>query len=180
MSGWLRRNGIALGAVVVLVPASLFVTFSSDWLSYWQQRASSPVAVERGADVGFGGAEWRVTEVQRIRSADLAADAGAPPGTDALVVSVTVSPDGATAPSCLLTLEETREGAPPRSWSADTGAGIDLDLGLGLDVPLSCDPEQTGEYTLEAVFVVPADTGDALRLNIEVIDELPRYLSVTL
>jgi hypothetical protein len=178
MSGWLRRNAIALGAVVVLVPASLFVTFSSDWLSYWQQRASSPVAVERGADVGFGGAEWRVTEVRRIRSTELPADAGAPPGTDAVVVSVAVSPGEATAPGCLLTLEETREGAAPRSWSADTGA--DIDLGLGLDVPLSCDPEQTGDYTLQAVFVVPADTGDALRLNVEVVDELPRYLSVTL
>lgn len=178
MSGWLRRNAIALGAVIVLVPASLFVTFSSDWLSYWEQRASSPVAVERGVDVGFGGAEWRVTEVQRIRSTELPADAGAPPGTDAVVVSVEVSPGEATPPSCLLTLEETREGAPTRSWSADTGAGIDL--GLGLDVPQFCDSEATGDYTMQAVFVVPADTGDALRLNVEVVDELPRYLSVTL
>ncbi|MCS5713594.1 hypothetical protein NVV95_03380 [Herbiconiux sp. CPCC 205716] len=178
MGGWLKRNAIALVAVVVLVPASLFVTFSSDWLSYWSQRASSPVTVERGADVGFGGAEWRVTEVQRIRSTELPADAGAPPGTDVVVVSVAVSPEGATAPSCLMDLEETRSGAPSRTWSPDTGTGVDL--GFDLDVPLYCDSEQTGDYTLEAVFVVPADAGDQLRLNVEVVDELPRYLSLTL
>ncbi|MBF4573114.1 hypothetical protein ITJ64_11350 [Herbiconiux sp. VKM Ac-1786] len=184
MSGWLRRNGIALGAVVVLVPTSLFVTFSSDWLGYWGQRATSPVVVERGADVDFGGAGWRVTEVQRIRSTELPPEAEAPAGTDAVVVSLEVSPEGPASPGapaspgCLLDLVESRDGAPERSWSSDTGGGVDLDIDL--DVPRGCDSERTGEYTMRAVFVVPSDAGDALQLHVEVGDQLPRYLSFRL
>jgi hypothetical protein len=60
VKGWLRRNAIALVGIAVLTPATIAVTFSTEWSAFLTTRPTQPVTVAAGLSVEFDGTEWRV------------------------------------------------------------------------------------------------------------------------
>ncbi|MDF2444089.1 MAG: hypothetical protein JWR01_2292 [Subtercola sp.] len=181
--GWLRRNAIALIAVVVLVPVTLGVTFSNEWLDYYSNRPSQPVTVDPGAAADFAGTGWRVDSTRRITSTSTeGADARLPGGTDLIVVTVDVTPrvldENGLSPYCELRLEEAEGGELARSWGDAAFDPISYD---GADDAQSgCTTDLTTPYRFEALFVIPSSVDGALTLNLEALDELPRYLELRL
>jgi hypothetical protein len=180
---WWRRNGIGLVAVVVLVPATLAVTFSAEWGRYYADRPSQPITVAAGERADYAGAGWQVLDSRRIAgTSDEGAEVGLRAGTDLVVVTVAVSPhdlgaDG-TSPYCDLQLNELRGGEVVRSWKDASFA--DLDYESAPDALTGCSSEETGDYTFETLFVVPSGASGDLAVQLESVDELPRYLRLAL
>lgn len=181
--GWLRRNAVALTAVVVLVPVTLGVTFSNDWVAYYSTRPSQPVEVDAGSAADFAGTGWRVEGTERIAGGSaeaLAADL--PGGSDLVVVTVAVTPreldEEGASPFCEVRLEEQSGGETARSWGDATFDPIDFE-GAD-DAESGCTTDLTAPYRFEALFVIPSSVDSALALHLEVGDELPRYLSLRL
>lgn len=181
--GWLRRNAFALVAVVVLVPVTLGVTFSNEWVNYYSTRPSQPVVVDAGSTADFAGTGWRVDSTQRITSTSTEGmEARLPAGSDLVVVTVDVTPrvldEKGLSPFCELRLEEAGGGELARSWGDAEFDPIDYEGADGVES--GCTTDQTGAYRFEALFVIPSTVDAALALHLEVGDELPRYLSLRL
>ncbi|WP_216364026.1 hypothetical protein [Subtercola boreus] len=179
----MRRNGIALGAVVVLVPLTLGVTFSNEWVAYYANRPSQPVAVAAASTADFAGTGWAVESSRRI-AADSAegVEAGLPSGSQLVVVTVDVTPRELSgegkSPYCTLRLEEQGRGELARTWGDATFDAIDYREPEGVES--GCNTDLATPYRMEAKFVIPGDVQTTLALRLEVVDELPRYLSFTL
>lgn len=181
--GWLRRNAIALGAVVVLVPATLGVTFSNEWVNYYSTRPSQPVSVDSGAAADFGGTGWRVEGSRRVGSASPeGAEIGLPGGSNLVVVTIDVTPreldEKGASPFCQVRLEEQTGGERARSWGDATFDPIDFDIPDGVES--GCTTDLTTPYTFDALFIIPSTVDSALAVHLELADELPRYLSLRL
>ncbi|WP_440710765.1 hypothetical protein [Herbiconiux sp. YIM B11900] len=176
---WWRRNRWGLLGILVLAPATLALTFSNEWGAYYAGRPSVPVHVAAGERVDFGGTAWQLIGAQRIPGDDPAvADAGLPAGADLIVVTVAVDPQltgGATSSTmCTFVLEELSGGGVVRSWRDALSSGVEYVADP--DAAVGCDSERTSAYTAESHFVVPADAGDELAVEVQVGSELPRFL----
>jgi hypothetical protein len=182
---WLRRNALALVAVAVLTPATIAVTFSTEWTSFLNTRASEPVEVAEGLAARFGGSEWRVAGSERIPSDSREGiNAGLPAGSDLVTVTVEVVPDVIDAENkssfCTVRIGEYEGSGDTarRSWADATFAAIDYRTPDGIES--GCSTEITEPYTFIATFVVASDASDNLGVQLEVPDELPRYLLLRL
>jgi hypothetical protein len=181
MKRWLRRNWIGLIAVAVLLPATVGITFATQWNAYFGERPSAPVTVVSGETADFGNAQWALDGSRRISASSAEGrDLGLPAGSDLVVVSVRVSPDidRAETPGCLVTLDELNGSSITRSWGESATDPIEYTPTEGKES--YCSTEAVGDYTLESVFVVASDAGDDLALSLTVPSELPRYLSLRL
>jgi hypothetical protein len=181
MKRWLRSNRIGLLAVVVLLPATVGITFATQWAAYFGERPTDPVVVGAGETVEFAEARWTLDGSRRISaSSNEGRELGLPSGSDLVVVSVRVSPDvgQAETPGCLVTLDELDGSSVARSWGESATDPIDY---TATDGTLSyCATDASAPYTLESVFVVASGAGDDLALSLTVASELPRYLSLRL
>ncbi|WP_213815363.1 hypothetical protein [Glaciihabitans sp. dw_435] len=182
---WWRRNRIALLVVVVLLPATLAITFAQQWLSYFDQRPSRPVDLSTSKTVDFADTGWRIVSTTRVAaSSSEGADRALPPGTDLVSVTVDVTPHGLSgddnSPMCTVRLEDFHGTGEDRSWSTVTSGAISL-AGNGPD-NVGCDSEESGPYSFTAEFVVPPTAGSDsdLALSIAVVSEFPDYLRLTL
>jgi hypothetical protein len=185
MTRWLKRNAAALVAVAVLTPATIAVTFSTEWSSFLTSRATQPVEVAEGLTAEFDGAEWRVAGTERISSdSRQGVDAGLPAGSDLVTVTVEVDPGNLTAPDessfCTVRLGEYEESKNTaiRSWGDATFAAIDYRIPEG--DKSGCSPDIIEPYTFTSIFVIANDAGDNLGVLLEVPDRLPRYLLLRL
>ncbi|RFA13710.1 hypothetical protein B7R21_07705 [Subtercola boreus] len=181
--GWLRRNAFALAAIIVLVPLTLGITFSNEWVNYYSTRPSQPVVVDPGQSTDFAGTGWAIEGTERISSTSPEGrEADLPGGSDLVVVTVSVTPrdldEKGESPFCEVRLEERDRGELARSWGSAEFEPIDYDEPEGVES--GCTTDRTAPYKFEAQFVVPSDTTEALALHLEVGDELPKYLSLTL
>ncbi|HEV7948715.1 MAG TPA: hypothetical protein VGP24_03005 [Glaciihabitans sp.] len=176
---WLRRNGIAAIAILILLPTTIAVTFSTEWGNYNESRAVEAQVVENGASATFGGAEWKVLNTARISAgSDEAIEAELPAGADLIVVTTLVSPGEPNAkgesPYCMVRLEELDGGTVVRSWNDSALDPIEYRTS---DTAVSyCDTEQFEPYRLESIFVIPSEADGPFALKLEVSAELPRYL----
>ena len=180
MRGWLRRNWIGLVAVAVLLPATVGITFATQWAAYFGGRPSAPISVLADDTADFAQTRWNVEGTKRISSASAEGEQiGLPSGSDLVVVTARVSPDsGAAAPGCILQLEEFDGGSVSRSWDESTTDPIDYEPSEGTQS--YCATDAVAPYVLESIFVIASDAGDDLALAITVPSELPRYLSFRL
>ena len=181
MRRWFRRNRVGLLAVAVLLPATVGITFATQWTAYFGERASAPVSVVEGDTVDFGRAEWSLEGSRRISASSAEGrEFGLPPGSDLVVVSVRVSPElgDAETPGCIVTLDEHDGATVTRTWGES--ATDPIDYTATEDTRSLCATDAVGPYTLESVFVVAGDAGDDLALALTVPGELPRYLSFRL
>ncbi|WP_146073479.1 hypothetical protein [Cryobacterium sp. N22] len=177
--GWLRRNGRALLAVLVLLPVTVGIMFANQWIRYFEEWPSRPVNAAVGETLEYGNARWRIESTARV-SADSAAgrERDLPAGTDLISVTVEVDPTG-TGPDgvpdlCTARLEESGGGTVTRSWSNGSRGAL---LGGAGPLLTSCSSDLSTRYSFEAEFVVPAEAGESssLTVNIAVPGFLPEY-----
>lgn len=177
--GWLRRNGRALLAVLVLLPLTVGIMFANQWLRYFEEWPSRPVNAAIGETLEYGNARWRIESTDRISAdSDAGRERDLPAGTDLVSVTVEVDPTG-TGPDgvpdlCAARLEESGGGTVTRSWS--NGSRSALLGGVGPTLT-SCSSDLSTRYSFEAEFVVPAEAGESsnLTINISVPGFLPEY-----
>lgn len=178
--GWLRRNGRALLAVLVLLPLTVGIMFANQWLRYFEEWPSRPVNATVGETLEYGNARWRIESTDRVSADSVTGrERDLPAGTDLITVTVALDPTG-TGPDgvpdlCAARLEESGGGTVTRSWTNAAGSAIDLD-GAGPSLT-SCSSELSTAYSFDAEFVVPAEAGESssLTINISVPEFLPEY-----
>jgi len=182
---WLKRNSIALVAVAVLTPATIAVTFSTEWSSFLTGRATQPIEVAEGRVADFDGTEWRVVHTKRIPASSRdGVDAGLPAGSDLVLVTVEVNPGNLNAEDessfCGVRLGEYEGSSDTavRSWGDASFAAIDYRNPDGVES--GCTPDIVEPYTFIATFVIAEDASDNLGVLLEVPDQLPHYLLLRL
>jgi len=168
---WIRSNWIALAALVALIPATIGLTFSAQWLGYFATWPSEPTVVPVNQSATYDTADWSVLDATRV-SADSqeGSDLGLPEGTDLVSVQVRVDPRG-PSPYCTLELDELRDDTILRTWNAT--------LEFTTAERSGCESDYAVTYSFETQFLVPSDAGAddlGLALNLSTTDELPRYL----
>jgi hypothetical protein len=176
---WLKQNAVALVAVAVLAPATVAVTFSTEWSSFLTTRPTQPIEVAEGR------AQWRVARTERISSTSReGVDAALPAGSDLVLVTVEVDPGNLTAEDkssfCTVRLGEY-EGSNDtavRIWGDALFSGIDYRTPEGVES--GCSPDIIEPYTFTSTFVIADDASDNLGVLLQVSDELPRYLLLRL
>jgi len=145
-TGWWRRNALALGALVLLVPAS-YVAF--DTIEFAPLRTPVfAVAADETATVN----EWQFEDV-RLRRVD-PASVGAPSGSAPAVVSVRVQPGTAAVLCFQPTVLDANDG---REWR---NAG-ELAWTPGDHQQTYCPSSEVAtDYDLAAIVLLPAAFAD--------------------
>jgi hypothetical protein len=168
---WWRRNGVALGLIVLLVPGTVFAMVGPELIDD-AQRDPTPALTAVGHPVTAFGRSWELTASKEFVGTGTGADGnGIPVGSSLvgmLVKETRVA--GAAAPAhplCSVTLQtaDPAGGDLPRSWEL-----LD-DPGTYRYGPLDttthyCTFDVGSKPTLEFVFLVP--TGTAAHAELEV------------
>jgi hypothetical protein len=167
---WWRRNLIALLALVVLVPATVFV---SSGLSFLDFRSNNPVPVEvkPGARLTEFGRTWSVRVAKEFPSTGTN---GIPKGS-ALVAAVIGMTPGATAADHPIACGDVELRAPgsesrERSWPVlDRSVAEGYEYRFAGTTVTDCPTGATKPALFEVVFLTPVDTiegsGVVLRLS---------------
>lgn len=163
---WWRRNAVALAAVAVLLPATLGAVFATEWWRMFQAQPVFATVIPAGAQGEWADADWGPASITD-ETAQYAADL--PPGTRVLVAEIPVRPGEDEILCSPPTLREL-DGVG-RQWDEAT-TRIDWDY----DRPTLCASDAVGSYTVAVPFVVPDDVQGPLGVDVEVLDELPRFL----
>jgi hypothetical protein len=183
---WLRKNWIGLVAVVVLLPATLGITFWQQWVGYFASRPSAPIEVVGADTAHYGGTAWSLESVERISSTSAEGkEIGLPSGTDLVVATLNVEPeefdDEGKSFGCTVHLQEL-DGDTELLSIGD--ALLDpIDYSFPDDVEWGCNSEVTDPYLAQTIFIVPSGAGTdgtRLGLSVSVVTELPDYLRFTL
>ncbi|MFK4838001.1 hypothetical protein ACI3KY_19920 [Microbacterium sp. ZW T2_14] len=146
VSGWWRRNAVALGAVVVLVPALGVTVAWHEWSELNSDVPAAPVVVEPGQDAHYGKAQVGPAV------ADFVDDPLAPRDARVLRVQIDIDP-GAPGLACAEPMIRELEGAH-REWDPDTSS---LTTDWDPLRPASCSSDLTEPYTLDVRYVLPRD-----------------------
>jgi len=155
--GWWRRNALALGALAVLLPATIGGIGWWEW-KYAYPDSSQPVwAVEPGKSgtTELQGATWGPVQAKEITDPE---GLDMPKGAKLILVGVLVTPTSTKAPGCedpVLVQKSTGH-----RWQS---ARTELGLSWNKDEPETCitSPEEGAQkvepYKLILPYVVPAD-----------------------
>lgn len=162
--GWLERNAIALASLLILIPVGAIVMGGQEWISYYGYRPVAPIEIAPGETTEFGGAVFGPARLSD-RSAEWRDSV--PPGAKLLVAEVHVEP-GESGPACDVELREA-DGAR-RHWDRPSFTTLDWS---GQDF---CFSDVTEPFDLETPFFVPEDADGPFFVEIQVADELPRFL----
>jgi len=186
MTGWWKSNRVALLGIAVLLPVTLGAIYANEWGRYNAINPTSPIDVTARETVDFGGANWTLEGSRSITSVtEEGREAGLPVDTVLHVVTFEVDPYEFTIDEftserrsayCQLQLVEA-DGAQ-RTWSTATFSPISYTRSDGVEG--SCWSENTEQYTVEAIFVVPRDASDNLVMTLDPGTERPNYLRFTL
>ena len=165
MSGWWRSNAIALGALVVLVPAAALTMSWNEWAGIRANSATEPIAVAPGDSTRYAGAMVGPATAE-FTELPLAPQ-------DGRVVSVTVRIDpGDAALACLKPVLREIDGER-RQWSTRDDLGRDWDP----DRWSFCNDEATAPYDLELDYLVPADASGPFSVELESAVAWPEFVS---
>ena len=94
MPAWIRRNAVALAAVVVLAPATAAAAGYEDWRDYRQRQPTDDAATGTAGIVEYAGATWRLASVQRVTALPAETDdrrVALPDDVDVIVVNVAIT-----------------------------------------------------------------------------------------
>ncbi|WP_194410333.1 hypothetical protein [Microbacterium cremeum] len=163
MTGWWRSNAIALGALVVLVPAAVVTMSWNEWAGLRQ--ATEPISVASGESVRYADALVGpvAAEFTRLPQAP----------QDARVVTVTVPIDpGDPAIACSpFVLREV--GGARREWAPRSDLGREWDS----DRKTYCDDEATAPYEVELDYLVPEDASGPFTVEFGSAGSYPEFVS---
>ncbi|WP_163634202.1 hypothetical protein [Microbacterium sp. B35-04] len=146
VSGWWRRNAVALGALVILVPALGATVTWHEWSEANSGALAAPVVLEQCQHTRYGDA------VVGPAAADFVDDPLAPPDARVLKVQIDIDP-GASELACAEPMLRELKGLK-REWDADTSS---LTTDWDPLHPASCSSDVTERYTLDVRYVVPQD-----------------------
>jgi hypothetical protein len=186
MKHWLAKNWVGLVGVAVLLPVTLGITFAQQWTAYLANWPTAPVEVDEGVTADYAGTGWSLDSTIRISASSVEGrEIGLPNGSDLVVARVLVEPDvlddDGKSPYCQVRLQELRGQSIAREWNDASFDPIDFDATAGTE--RYCVTEQTEPYMLESIFIVPEDAGSDgthLGMSLNVVEELPDYLRITL
>jgi hypothetical protein len=154
MTGWFRSNAVALGVLVVLVPATTLAIGWNEWSGGGY--ASLPRTVEAGDAIAYGGATVGPATAE-FTHAPLAPDAAR-----VVSVHVPIDPDRLGYQCAIPLLREV--GGAQRQWNATSG--YDLDPDHDSDLREICDSERAAPYTLDVSYVVPRDASGPFTVEV--------------
>ena len=166
MSGWWRSNAIALGALVLLVPATVMSISWNEWANNDAYTASRPLTLAPGDTIQYGGVTVGPA------SAEFTDSPLAPQGTRVVSVSLRIDP-GETSILCSEPPLHEMDGAM-RQWNS---ASYELDRGWDVNHPTSCIDGETRPYTLEVDYLVPSDAVGPFAVEFSLTDALPEFVS---
>lgn len=145
-TGWWRRNALALGALVLLVPAS-YVAFDTIEFASFRTPMFAVAANETATVDG-----WQFEDV-RLRRVD-PVSVGAPPGSAPAVVSVRVQPGASTVLCFSPALLDPVDG---REWRT----AAELTWSPGDHQQTYCPSSEIAtDYDLAAIVLLPAEFAD--------------------
>ncbi|MGL3150387.1 hypothetical protein ACSS7Z_08475 [Microbacterium sp. A82] len=170
MTGWWRRNAVALGALALLTP----VTFGALTWDGWQNqnlfKNTIPIDVEDGDTVELLDTSWGP-----IRASEIADTSGFDMPADARIIAalIPVDPHGA-GPSCTApTLVQQSTGIRfPESRD-------EIGLGYSAEEPTTCVTDGENRvlpYEMIVPFVVPSDTEGPFWVEIASVDAVPSVI----
>lgn len=170
MTGWWRRNAVALGALAVIAP----ITFGAIAWDGWQNQNlfvnSIPIDIADGDSMELLDATWgpiRASEIAYTSGFDMPAD------VKIIAAAIPVDPHG-DAPPCLApTLVQQSTGIRfPESR-------FQLGLLSSSEEPTSCvtDGEnRVAPYEMIVPFIVPADAEGPFWVEVASVDAIPSVL----
>lgn len=167
---WWRRNAVALGALVVLVPASLVVIAGNEWADYYLYRSTVPVDAQVDGTIELGNATWG--PVRSVEITDTV-DYTVPDGVKVIAVAVPVDP-GDEAPSCMA--PQLVEQSTGRQWNEmrlELGIPYSLEESASCVVPTDDDPA-LDPYELILAFGVPDDAEGPFWVEVSPAESMPR------
>lgn len=165
MTGWWRSNAIALGALVVLVPATYAALTWNEWSSVLQNSASQAITLQPGDDVDYAGATIGPASAEFTELPDM------PAHTRVVTVRMHIDPGD---PPIACTEPELREiGGLARTWSLHEDLGREWDP----DTLTFCASEPEGPYDLLIDYVVPEDVSGPFAVEVKSAAGWPRFVS---
>lgn len=167
---WWRRNAIALGALVVLVPASVVIIAGHEWADYYLYRSTVPVDTRADGTIELGNATWG--PVRSVEITDTS-DYTVPTGVKVIAVAVPVTP-GEEAPSCMS--PQLVEQSTGRQWNEmrfELGIPYSLEESPSCAVPTDDDPA-LDPYELIVAFGVPDDAEGPFWVEVSPAESMPR------
>lgn len=163
--GWWRRNTLALGAVAVLLPATVGGAAWWGWKHAYPDSGMPlwPVTPGVSGTVDLKGATWGPVKAKVITDTS---GLDMPTGATLIGVTVEVTPHGDKGPNCFA--PELVEQSTGRSWQSVRG---ELGLSWSTDEPEGCVPTLEGEkaepYKLVLPYVVPEDAEGPFWVDID-------------
>ncbi len=147
--GWWRRNTAALIALALLVPASAAVVGLQEWTTGRTAFDAPPAAVVSTGDVVE-------SEGARFGPATIAdaPEVEAPPGTRAMMATVSVAPGPGPTVCSIFSLRERAGGE--RRWAPVSDPAWQLPAGTSTACPSD---SVADDVRVAALFVVPDDAG---------------------
>lgn len=166
--GWWRRNALALGVLVVLVPGTAATIAFTSWGEWGAAHPTRPITVPLGETVSFAGAT--IGEANAVFDHDVD---GTPNGARVVAVTLEIDPQGRELSCASPTLREV--GGSQRQWGE---ASFDLDRPYDPDRVGYCDPDTVTAYTLSVDYLVPEDASGPFALEFSTSVALPEYLRI--
>lgn len=169
MTGWWRRNALALGALVVLAPVTVGSIVWHGWQDHNLFRNTIPIDVADGDSLDLAGADWgpiRASEISDTSGFDMPAD------VKILAAAIPVDPHG-TPPSCFApTLVQQSTGIRFPESRAELG------LPSSSDEPTSCVTGEEGSagYEMIVPFIVPSDAEGPFWVEVASVDIVPSVI----
>lgn len=152
-AGWWRRNAVALGALVVLIPVGAWAFDTIEFGAVRNAQRSVPL----GTETAIGDWTFAPPEITSVSPGDV----GAPSGTDPVVVRIAVTPgddEVACSAPLLIDPETGREWWPAR----DLGWSSADDERNSCPPPVDDDGLSASAFDLTALVLLPADAPDRL------------------
>lgn len=164
VTGWWRSNAVALGALMVLVPATYAAVTWNEWSAVLQNSASQAITVEPGDHAEYAGATVGPA------SADFTELPDAPEGARVVTVTLHIDP-GSDPLQC--TKPELREiGGHQRQWDLREDLGREWDP----DRHTFCDSEAESSYELLMDYLVPADAAGPFVVELKSVAGWPEFV----
>lgn len=173
MTAWWRRNRWYLLALAVLVPIAVVVALEPRFFPYLEAQQPRISAVERGETGAYGGAEFRLVDLEVFDGERV----GAPAGGDVVLATVAVLIIEPSDNACRAYVVAT-DGPVERRWELEPYLRSDIELG---DADVSrCFLDTAGASEARFLFLVPSGTADrdgtGLEIEISASTERPRVL----
>lgn len=176
MSGWWRRNRIALAALAVLLPITAATLVGVAWARYYAYEPTIPRDPGTDGTVELADADWGP-----VRAKDLTGGEGliAPADSRVIGVAVPVDPHGEPPRCSSPTLVEQSTG---RRWEHMT---YDLGFEYSSDEHTFCaspeededgEPLPLGPYEIVVGYIVPEDAEGPFWVEISEISSFPSFV----